>query len=104
MIINGTIYYQETSGGGTDGNDDPIAVVESWSEPIECNIKVNNRNNKGKYFDTGFVMASYEILIEADDFTATRVKLEDANGHSLGEYPIQSISPLISIGRIKITV
>jgi len=104
MIINGKLYYQVISGGGTDGNDDPIPATESWSEPIDCNIKVNNRNNKGKYFDSSFVMASYDVLIEADDFTAARIKLEDTNGHDLGEYSIQSISPLTSVGRIKITV
>lgn len=104
MIVNGKLYYQIETGGGKDEDDDPIPVVVSWSEPIECNVKVNTRNNKGKYKDDTFVIASYEVLIELDDFTATRVRIEDANGNDLGEYPIQSISPLIAVGRTKIIV
>lgn len=103
MMINGTIQYQIVTGGGFDAKGNPIPVSTDWSVPVECGIKENSYSNKGTYADGKFTMASFEVLVEDAPESIKRVKLTRA-GRILGEYPVQSVKPLTSVGRVKIVV
>lgn len=102
IIVNGTISIKTKTGGGLV-NGNPIRPSETWREPIPCNIKTNQHNNKGKVNGNDFEIASYEVLIEAQSFDTDRVKLV-RNGKDLGEFSVQDIEPLGAVGTIKITV
>ena len=102
IIENGTISIKTKTGGGLV-NGNPVRPSENWGEPIPCNITTNQHNNKGKVNGNGFEIASYEVLIEAQPFDADRVKLV-RNGKDLGEFSVQDVEPLDSVGAIKITV
>lgn len=102
IITNGTISIKTKTGGGLI-NGNPVRPSETWSEPIPCNIKTNQHNNKGRINGNSFEVASYEVLIEAQTFDADRVKLV-REGKDLGEFSIQDIEPLDAVGAIKITV
>lgn len=87
-----------------DDNGIPIISANpEWSTPIPCAIKTNTRNNKGIYRDGKFEIATYEVLIEAAEIEAKRVKLE-MNGKGIGEFVVQDIQELLSVGRVKILV
>jgi hypothetical protein len=103
MIINGTIQYQVVAGGGFDEKGNPIPVSTDWSVPVECGIKENSYSNKGSYIDGKFTIASFEVLVGEAPESFKRVKLTRA-GRNLGEFPVQSVRPLINVGRVKIVV
>jgi hypothetical protein len=102
IIENGTICTKIKTGGGLV-NGNPVRPFENWSDPIPCNIKINQHNNKGKVDGNTFKVASYVVLIETGAFDADMVKLE-RDGRGLGEFSVQSIDPLDAVGAIKITV
>ena len=53
MIINGTIQVINQSPASVDTQTgDPIPATEVAGEEIECNLKVNNQSNKGRYEGT----------------------------------------------------
>ena len=97
MQYNGTIQYKVLSGGGLDGNGEPIISTVSWSEPIRCLYKTVKHSNtiyqQGKFTDK-----SYEILIEST------VKLTNDRTQFLGEFEVQDIEFVNRSGRVKITV
>ena len=103
MQYNGTIQYMVLSGGGLDGNGEPIISTVSWSEPIRCLYKTVKHSNtiyqQGKFTDK-----SYEILIESRDFQADTVKLTNDRTQFLGEFEVQDIEFVNRSGRVKITV
>ena len=103
MQYNGTIQYKVLSGGGLDGNGEPIISTVSWSEPIRCLYKTVKHSNtiyqQGKFTDK-----SYEILIESRDFQADTVKLANDRTQFLGEFEVQDIEFVNRSGRVKITV
>ena len=105
MRTNGFLKY-EIVNNASDFNEhgEPVsgASVE-WSEPVPCSIMTNSDNRKGKYEDGEFRMASLTILIEDMEFNANRIRLE-RSGRELGEYRVQSIEELETVGRVKITV
>lgn len=104
MRSNGKIWYAEISGGGVDGNGEPITSKEEWSEAVECAITTNNDTRKGKYEDGEFRQASFTVLIEGTpEKCPTRVKLE-RYGEPLGEYRILSVTPLPLVGRTQFMV
>lgn len=104
MTTNGTISCKIQTGGGLDGAGNPITITTEWSEPVLCLIKTNSHSNKGKYEDGVFTMATYEVLLEIQEFTANRIKLVNNVGSDLGEFQIQDIQFLENAGRIKIQV
>ena len=95
--------YKVLSGGGLDGNGEPIISTVSWSEPIRCLYKTVKHSNtiyqQGKFTDK-----SYEILIESRDFQADTVKLTNDRTQFLGEFEVQDIEFVNRSGRVKITV
>lgn len=103
IIENGTLQTKLIIGGGLDDNGNPVRPVEAWGVPIPCNIKTNQYSNQGKVNGNTFTIASYEVLIEMQPFTAESVKLV-REGQELGEFPVQSAEPLTEVGIIKILV
>lgn len=104
MITNGYLRFVVTDGGGIDGNGEPIAAVCTLSDPLPCLIKTISDNRMGRYDGGTFRMASFAVLVEAESgITGNRIRLERC-GEQLGEYPIMKIEPLLSVGRIRITV
>ncbi len=103
-MVNGTICYQIKTGGGTDTSGDPIPVSSSWSDPVECNIRTNTHNNKGTYQGGQFTVSAYEILLEATEFSAERVRITNNRDISLGEFQVQNTQFLDNVGRVKIIV
>lgn len=106
MRTNGFLYIQRTPEGEVEVDDNGIPIISAnpeWSTPIPCAIKTNTRNNKGVYRDGKFEIATYEILIEAAEIEAKRVRLE-MNGKGIGEFVVQDIQELLSVGRVKILV
>lgn len=103
MIINGTIQFGLITGGGLDGNGDPLPVTTNWSDSYGCNIKENFNNLKGSYQDGDFRMSSYQILVdEIPEGKIERVRL--VMGAELGEFRVQGIRPMESVGRVRIVV
>lgn len=106
MRTNGFLRYEiikNDADFNQYGEPNTEAAVE-WSEPLPCSIKTNSDSRKGKYEDGEFRVASFTVLIEEQDkFTANRVRLERSS-RELGEYRIQAIEELETVGRIKITV
>lgn len=104
MIINGTIQKQISSGTGFDESGDPIVSDPTWSEPIPCLIRTIKHDNKGIYPDGKFTQASFEILIEMQEFEAERILLKNSRNNFKAEFTIQDIQFLDLVGRVKIVV
>lgn len=93
------------SGGGIDPETGfLIKASRSWGDPIECQYRANEYNNKGKADGNTFIVAKYVILIEQQTIDAEQIKLEDESGTSLGEFSIISIEPLAAVDQMKILV
>ena len=103
IIVNGRIWAKDKSGGGLDGEGNPMKPSESWGDPIPCRITTNKRNNLVKQNGNTFTIASYEILIGLQPFTAERVKLERF-GRDLGEFSVMFAEYMEAVGAIKIVV
>jgi hypothetical protein len=107
MFTNGFLQYKIVN-EDAEFNEygEPVSDAASeWSEPIACSIKTNKDNRKGKYEDGEFRVASFIILLEDrnEPFDANRVRLE-RYGNTLGEYRVQSIEELRTVGRLQIIV
>jgi hypothetical protein len=99
LVVNGSISGRVKTGGGLDGNGNPVRLSPEWEQPIPCHIKVNRGNYLGKQNGNTFTSASYEVLIESQPFEAERVKLVDESGRRSGdEYLLVSEddSPIIT--------
>ena len=104
MRTNGYLQIQKQELPTFDIHGVPMATYEDqWGESISCNIKTNSHSNKGTYQDGKFTTAKYEILTELSDISAKRVKLV-LNGSDLGDFAVQDIQKLSSVGRTKIIV
>ncbi|MDR1197534.1 MAG: hypothetical protein LBK94_00785 [Prevotellaceae bacterium] len=103
IVVNGIIYPIIKTGGGIDENGNPAQPSETFGEPIPCRIKTNKRNNLGKVDGNRFVVASYEVLIDIQPFSANKVKLERL-GNNLGNFSVISTDPLDVVKAIRILV
>lgn len=105
MRTNGTLQYAVIDNDAVTLNEygEPVANEQSWSDPINCSISVNNDNRLGKYEDGEFHVASYTILIETMHFEHSRILLT-RDGISLGEHRVMSVVPLTTVGRTQIIV
>lgn len=107
MFTNGFLQYEIVNDdAGFNQYGEPISEVASeWSNPIPCSIKTNSDNRKGKYEDGEFRVASFVVLLEngGKPFGANRIRLE-RYGSALGEYRVQSIEELRTVGRLQIIV
>lgn len=104
-MTNGTLQYKNITGGGIDGNGDPIPVIWSWSEVIDCLIIPNGNGQLTKYQDGEQVKALYTIHLESDtDFNHETIRITNSRGKQLGEYQIlaPNVQYLDVVGLIKI--
>ena len=73
----------------------------------DCNIKTISADKRGNKDYSTYGRASYEILVDQKDcffFEAKRVQLVDSRGQNLGEFVVQDVRYLNSVGVIKIFV
>lgn len=110
MRANGTLQYEIIQDGGVNTFGEPLDSVATWSEPIRCSVNANSDNRRGIYEDGTFRQATWVVLIERNahrDINVIndikRVKLARGN-ESLGEYFVMSVTPLDTVGRVKIIV
>ena len=105
MRKNGSISYETTTPGGQNEWGEQIPAQTGWSDPIDCSIKANNDNRKGRYEDGVFRQASYVVLIEARELPTgiKRLRLTRYT-EDLGEHDVLNIVPLLTVGRIQILV
>lgn len=105
MRTNGTIAYEITPEGSLNEYGEPVAAASTWSAPTECAISVISDNRKGRYEDGIFRQASFSILIEGDaaEQQFSRIRLTRA-AEQLGEFQVQSVTPVPTAGRTKIIV
>lgn len=106
MRVNGHIQILQPSTGRFDELGNPVIEDAVYGDEMECCIQTVNDNRKGRYIYGMFRQSSYYIFIESCNVTpasATMIKIE-RNGEYLGEFNIQSVEELSSVGRIKITV
>lgn len=106
MIVNGYIQTMTRTGGGLDNQGDPIAVEETWGEPIAAMITPSGNGRLLKYQDGAQVAASYQVLLETQEFISERIRLTSDNGQDLGEHQVlrPNVRFMESVGRVKITV
>lgn len=105
MRTNGTISFQTIISGGKNQYGEPIPATTEWSEPINCSIKTNSDNRKGKYEDGEFRQASLVVLLEVQTLPTgiKRLRLTRYT-EDLGEFEIINIEPILTMGRIQIMV
>ena len=103
-MTNGTLQYKTRTAGGFDTNGNPIPATGTWSDPIDCFIQTNQHSNKGKYQDGKFIIAAYTVLIESQEIDTDRVWLITDKGKDMGEFAVQDIRFMDTVGRVKITV
>lgn len=105
MYVNGKIQFGITSKGAVNVYGEPVDSELCWGQEIPCLIKANSDSRQGKYVDGHFRQASYVVLIESKDIPVDtqRVRLR-RYAEPLGEHPIIEIVPLLTLGRIRITV
>lgn len=103
IIVNGTVSAKIASGGGLDGNGNPVAPQDTWGAPIPCNIAVNRQSSVGRQNGNTFTVASYEVLISLQPFDAGTVKIAQL-GRDLGAFSVISTEHLSAVGATKITV
>lgn len=99
---NGTVSFLTVTGGGIDSSGNPIAVSETWTEPIPCHIDTVTDNTKGTYEDGKFRQQSYKIFLEIMPVDSTKVRLTNNEGKHLGDFQIQRIEKLDRVKRIRI--
>lgn len=104
IISNGYIKAKDKTGGGFDGNGNPIPSGSTWGDPIPCRHKPNRNSFKGKQNGNAFTIASYEILIEQQPFPSEQIQLFDESNVKLGEYSIMWKENLDAVDALKITV
>ena len=109
ILENGTLQTKIKTGGGTIKGV-PIPVNEVLGEIFPCNIKskkyTSNADGGGpaEAVDSAFVRASYEVLVETDNFTAEKVVLKDNRGNILGEFRVLEVQYLDYVNVVKITL
>lgn len=103
IIANGTIQIKTQTGGGMlHGIPQPVEV--SWSEPIPANISKSRDDRRGTYIDGTFRQVQATILIEPQEFEATRIKVTDNRDEELGEFEVQSITFLEAAQALQLTI
>jgi hypothetical protein len=105
IIQNGTIEAEVKTGGGVDSSTGfPVRPTVSWGEPIPCQFSANSMNRLGRANGEHFTLASYEVFIEEQTFTAERLRLTDEAGNVIGIFSVIQVAPLQTVCEIRILV
>lgn len=103
IIPNGTIQTKiQTGGGMLHGVPQPVKT--SWSDPIPANIGISRDDRRGMYIDGSFRRVQATILIEPQEFEATRIKVTDNRDKEMGEFEVQSVAFLEAAQALQITI
>lgn len=104
MQHNGTLSYETITGASIDEYGEVTVGSSAWSDPLPCLIKTNNDTRLGEYEDGEWRKASFTVHLELEErLYFDRVKLT-RHGEELGEYRVQNIEALTTVGRIMIVV
>jgi hypothetical protein len=104
ILVNGYIKPKIKTGGGFDGDGNPIPSGSTWGDPIPCRHKTNRNSFKGKSNGNTFIVAAYEIYIEPQPFATEQIQLFNEDDTKIGEYSIMWVEDLDAVEAIKITV
>ena len=105
IIQNGTIEPKVKTAGGIDPETGhPVKATTSWGDSIPCQYVPNNCNQLGQVQGEHFTLATYEVYIEEQPFTAEQVRMKDCEGNVIGEYSITSVELLQAVGEIRILI
>lgn len=77
------LLIKRTTGGGYDGNGNPVPVTSTWSEPIPCHYSTESRERIYVYADGTEEHFDYAIWFEPieENLTAKYVRLIDQYGN-----------------------
>lgn len=105
IIQNGTIEVQASTGGGLDPTTGyPTPATITWGDPIPCQYIPSKYDSLARTNGEAVTQRGYTILIEPMTFTASRIRLKDIDGTTIGEFSIISIETLYAVGETKILV
>ncbi len=106
IIANGHIELKTKTTAGIDPESGYPAepVSTSWGEPIPCQYIAQRYTNLGRANGEHFIEASYQVLIEAQPFGSETVRLKDAEGGIVGEFPVLRVEPLVAVDELKIWI
>jgi hypothetical protein len=111
MVKTGYISFIVLTGGGFDGDGNPILPVETPTDFIDCNLKTVTREYKFMV-DGQYIQAKYSVYVEqrlvdalAIDLTVIKnIKLQDNNGNLIGTFQIHNLEYLNLTSKIKVIV
>jgi hypothetical protein len=106
IIQNGTLQIKQKQAGGIDHETGhPIrSSVASYGEPIPCQYIVNTYNALGLSQGEHATLASYQVLIDEQPFTAEQLRLTDRTGKVIGDFSVIWIEPLEAVCEIRIWI
>lgn len=105
IIANGTIEPKIKTGGGVDRETGhPIASTSSFGTPIPCQIIANQYNALALSLGEHVTLASYQVLIDQQEFSAEQVRMKDETGKVIGEFSIKHIEPLKAVYQIRLWI
>lgn len=112
MIDTGYISFITESGGGFDGDGNPVSPVLTNSEYVPCNIKVLVGLSTGRYktYPEGMYKEFlYSIIVDKlripqgiDITKVTQVSLQGALKEAKGTFHVQDIEVLKITNKIKL--
>jgi hypothetical protein len=105
IIENGFVRGKNITEKGFDVNGNPIEASETLGEPIPCYIRQLKhdflaRTEQGN----NYISASYEVLIDLQQFDYEHINLEYSNGKVLGDFRILYIQDLAAVNATQILV
>ncbi len=117
MVNTGFISFFVESGGGFDGNGNPIEATKVPTAYIACNIAVVTRKYE-IFVDGQWKNASYKVIVEYTNiqkvagvsdvkpylFGLTQISLQDSGGNDLGTFQIQNPEFLDMVRKFKVVV
>ena len=106
IIQNGTIEAKAKTGGGIDATTGHAVkpTTTSWGIPIPCQYIQLTHNKLGRVNGEHYTLATYQVLIEEQPFSAEQVRLKDMAGNTVGEYSIISVKPLEAVCETEILI
>lgn len=104
IIPNGILEAQTTAGSGLDERGFPKTANHTWGVPVPCQFSPVKQNYLASVNGEPVRTRSFSILIEAQDFSADRVRLTADNGKCIGEFSVISVEPLEAVCQVRIIV
>lgn len=106
IIQNGTIEAKAKTGGGIDATTGHAKkpTTATWGTPIPCQYIQLTHNKLGRVNGEHYTLATYQVLIEEQPFSAEQVRLKDMAGNEVGQYSIISVKPLEAVCELEILI